>query len=378
MVVTSPVLPVVPRPIHFPGLNALRFAAALAIILYHTTLGFQQGHLGLAASWHPSSALALHNLSLGVDLFFIISGFLIVYLLLAEKAAAHTISLRKFYARRALRIFPLYFLIVAVAYVQYHTTHPEIDFSKFIYFWGNFWLISRGAWTVPPLTPLWSLCIEEQFYLVIPLLLLWLPLRRVPFLFGGVVVLTIAFRAYAAASGPANWMLLYCHTLSRCDLLALGGLLAYWHFTHPLELQLPDWFFWALTAAFALLLSLVATNNFTAVVSAALLKYVFALPLVAIFCFLVFNSSPLTQRINQSRVLDYMGKISYGLYMYYGLIIEYLGQHPILPPAWHRALPILVLGLTAVVAAVSYELFEKQLLKLKSRFEALPTQLAMP
>ena len=100
-------------PLHFKGLNALRFFAALFIIIYHTTGGFHD-------TMSPTYKLFFQNLVIGVDFFFLISGFLIIYLLLVEKQNTGSIHIGKFYLRRVLRIFPLYFLIVGLAYGVYH------------------------------------------------------------------------------------------------------------------------------------------------------------------------------------------------------------------------------------------------------------------
>ncbi|WP_151086460.1 acyltransferase family protein [Hymenobacter baengnokdamensis] len=354
--------------IHFAGLNALRFAAALAIVVYHSTLGIQEGK--------PSALkLLLHNLTVGVDLFFIISGFLIIYLLLAEKANTLTISLKRFYLRRALRILPLYLLIVAIAYFQYHESNPGIDFSKYLYFWGNFWMIGKGDWTVAPLNPLWSLCIEEQFYLIVPLLIFLIPTKRLPALFIGIFLLSLSFRIYTALTVQADWMIIYCHTLSRCDMLALGGLLAYAHFKRPIVLSLPDWLLGIQLFVFIVLLSVLDTSNYETFTFATFKKYLIAWPLCFIFCFFVFNNSPFVKSLVKSSIIDYLGKISFGLYMYHSLVIDYLDRHNWhLPQSMEYGRPIVVFVLTAGVAAVSYELLEKQILKLKNRLEVIYTQ----
>jgi peptidoglycan/LPS O-acetylase OafA/YrhL len=212
-------------PTYFGGLNMLRAFCALAIIVYHTSLSFQDKMPSMVKMF-------LHNLTLGVDMFFIISGFIIIYLLLVEKQTTNKIDFIKFYIRRALRIFPLYFLVVGIAYLIYHNSNPTIDFSKYAYFASNFWMIAKNDWTVGILNPLWSLCIEEHFYLVIPLLIYITPLKRVNLVLIGAVAVSILFRIYACHTVQYNWMTIYCHTLSRCDLMAIGGLIAYYYMQH--------------------------------------------------------------------------------------------------------------------------------------------------
>ncbi|GAA4017050.1 hypothetical protein GCM10022408_33260 [Hymenobacter fastidiosus] len=361
--------------VQFTGLDSLRCFAALAIVIYHSTLGLAE-----LRQLPRSVGKVLHNLPVGVDFFLLISGFLITYLLLAEKSRTGTISLPRFYVRRALRIFPLYFLIVGVAWWLHADAHPEIDFRPYLYFWGNFWMIETNNWTVATLNPLWSLCIEEQFYLVIPLLVLLLPTRRLPALFGGIVVLSIAFRIYATLSltVEGNWMTIYCHTLSRCDLLALGGLLAWRHFTQPIRLQLAPWLLPAAGLFLGLLLSIIDGSDFSTTHLAAFKKYLYVAPLMLIFSYVVFNELTPTAPAAVQRVVDYLGKISYGLYMYHSpIIFSFDDNFPLdsFPPNEYNPYlrVVIIVLLTVAVSAVSYELFEKQILRLKKRFEVVRT-----
>ena len=351
----------------FAGLDVLRCLAALAVVVYHGTLGMQPG-------FTSGVQRLLHNLSAGVDFFLLISGFLITYLLLAEKTQTGTISLYRFYVRRALRIFPLYYAIVGVAWWLHAAETPGIDFGSYALFVGNFSMIRHG-WTVATLNPLWSLCIEEQFYLAIPVLLLLIPTRRLPWLFGGVVALSVIFRLYATLTLPANWMTIYCHTLSRCDVLALGGGLAWWHFTTPIRWQLPRWALGVGVAFLVLLLGVIDSTDYVSLTFALFKKYLYVLPMAGLFCFTLFNQSAAGPWLPAAiaRALNYLGKISFGLYMYHSPLLFLLDLYPNIyfNSQWLRLLLILVL--TGVVASLSYEGFEKQILRLKSRFEVVPT-----
>src|ERR1700722_15197921 len=102
---------------YFTGLNPLRFISAFAIIIAHVTLGLQ--------NTMQQSALRqfLHNLNIGVDMFFLVSGFLITFMLIEEKSETGSLSIRGFYMRRVLRILPLYYLIIAIAFFEYHISN---------------------------------------------------------------------------------------------------------------------------------------------------------------------------------------------------------------------------------------------------------------
>lgn len=358
-------LPAHDRPVRFVGLDILRCFAALSIVFYHTTLG-------AVDAWPRAVKSLIHNLPIGVDFFLLISGFLITYLLLAEKGRGGAISLPRFYMRRALRIFPLYYAIVALAWGLHHVEHPEINFYSYLYFIGNFWMIDHG-WTAATLNPLWSLCIEEQFYVVIPLLLWLVPTRRLPWLFGAIVALSIAFRVYTAVTNQSNWMIIYCHTLSRCDVLALGGWLAWRHFTRPISLQLPRWTLLVALLFLALLLSIIDVSDFTSVNLATFKKYLYLLPLAFIFCYTLFNQHAPSSPNAGTRALNYLGKISYGLYMYHSPVGFVLGEYPAIYADNQLVRVLLVIGLTILVASLSYYLLEKPILRLKNRFEVMPT-----
>jgi peptidoglycan/LPS O-acetylase OafA/YrhL len=355
------------RQVHFRGLNTLRFFAAFAIIFYHSTLSMQD-------KFPKSVKMFVHNLPLGVDLFFIISGFLIVYLLLAEKEITNSVSLSKFYIRRALRIFPLYYLIIGIAYWHYHEKNPEIDFSKYLYFAGNFWMIATDKWTVGILNPLWSICIEEHFYLVIPLLVLLLPIRKIHYLFFGVIALSILFKLYIALTVQYNWMTLYAHTLSRCDLLAVGGLIAYYHKQRPFQFNISKYFFWAVLAYLFLLMSILDSTDFTTYVYAVGKKYLFSGLLVFILIYFLFNQTDdrISAFLKSNRPLNYLGKISFGLYMYHTPVLDWLVLRAGIKHD-DPVKPLIATIITIIIAALSYELFEKQILKLKKRFEIVKT-----
>lgn len=305
--------------VHFKGLNALRFFAAFAIIVYHSILKFQD-------QFPRSVKMFAHNLPLGVDLFFIISGFLIVYLLLLEKQSNNGISLFKFYVRRILRIFPLYYLIIAIAWFQFHDTNPEIDFSKYLYFAGNFWMIKTDQWTVAILNPLWSICIEEHFYLLIPFLIMVIPIHKIKYLFIIIIIISICFRAYITYSYPTNWMTIYAHTLSRFDFIAIGGLIAYYHSKQKIIFNIRGIYLMGVTVFLFLLMSIVDNADFTGINNASFKKYLFALPLVFLFCGVLFNNTPniFLNWLNENRGINYLGKISFGLYMYHSPIVEYI------------------------------------------------------
>lgn len=173
------------KKIYFPHLNGIRFIAALLVIIHH--IEQLKGIYGMPTLWGGKS-VASSLISIigpqGVVLFFVLSGFLITYLLLAEEEKTKTINIRKFYIRRILRIWPLYLLIVVLSlFVLVHFnifTWPGFDIETvqsnifwklglFMLFFSNLVLVYFGI--IPYASQTWSIGTEEQFYLVWPIII---------------------------------------------------------------------------------------------------------------------------------------------------------------------------------------------------------------
>jgi len=351
--------------IYFSGLNVLRFFAAFAVLVFHSAQWYHY-------KFDTPFKMFLHNLPIAVDFFFIISGFLIIYLLLIEKHKTGSISLKNFYVRRFLRIFPLYYLIILIAFLFLQTPHDVVNWDKFLYFCGNFWLIGENSWTLSALNPLWSINIEEHFYLVVPVLVMITPVKFLKYLFGFIILLSFGFRFYATKTIPDNWMTIYMHTFSQMDLLAMGGLLALYHFKHKLRFNFSAALYLVLLFGFIILMTLVDSKDYSNLYFATVKKYLFAIPLLFLLIFFVFNEHPSFDRIKNNKWLNYFGKISYGIYLYNALFIELLERNDWLQSHYAVKL-VLDIAITLLAASLSYEFFEKQFLKLKKKFQTIKT-----
>jgi peptidoglycan/LPS O-acetylase OafA/YrhL len=224
----SPVITHTPQRFYQPELDGLRLYAFPAVFAYHTLPEqpvFYRGlHLPLLSLW----AAAVKSGASGVDLFFMLSAFLITALLLRERRQTGGISLRLFYIRRILRIWPLYFVVLAVAVVLAHTIPsqnlPWYYLVGYLLFVGN-WINAVFGHPTSVCGPLWTVSIEEQFYLVWPLLMKIFERR------GMIIAAVVAFLlatlcqigvVLAGLSGGY----IYYGSISRCGSLALGILLA--------------------------------------------------------------------------------------------------------------------------------------------------------
>lgn len=213
-----------------PALDGVRAVSVLAVIAYHAHL-----------SWMPGGFL-------GVEVFFVVSGFLITALLLGEHGETGGVDLRQFWLRRARRLLPALFTMLLVVLVVSSFVHtasaPDFrrDVLPSIFYFSNWWQIHGidepyfAATVLPVLRHLWSLAVEEQWYLVWPIAAAWMMRRRLH----GVVVCgctalaLMVFTALWIREGDTfrtNW--LYLGTVSRSSGLLVGAALAFWWFRRP-------------------------------------------------------------------------------------------------------------------------------------------------
>ena len=225
------------KPLHFVQLDTLRFVAAMMIIFLHAFEGWNAdwpfGKFWRLATpdgkdwtWFGAHLHAfIGNFGFGVDVFFLISGFLITYLLLRERSQKGKINFLQFFMRRILRIWPLYFFVIGVIAIAPLFVNlldaPRPEFAPVIFFYNNFHTIWREAhglepW-VFPFSHFWSICIEEHFYLVWPFLVALIPTRKLPVALCAIIAFSIGYRAYAFYFSPEGhaWFPLYMHTFAR-------------------------------------------------------------------------------------------------------------------------------------------------------------------
>jgi peptidoglycan/LPS O-acetylase OafA/YrhL len=217
---------------HIPELDGLRGIAIILVVLFHA-------RIDPAAVFAPLPFL--HTMlslgSTGVDLFFVLSGFLITSILLSTKAAPSRSYFWSFYARRVLRIFPLYFLAVALffyielPFLQRHGACLEVIKSDQFWYWTYLmnWHDAAGH-IIDPLIHFWSLGIEEQFYFVWPAVVFFCAIRYFPALCIGVGGLSLGLRVVLSTGHFIAPTLLseFIHraTITRLDTLAVGALIA--------------------------------------------------------------------------------------------------------------------------------------------------------
>jgi len=318
-----------------PELDALRFAAFLLVFLSHS---FEN------VRWINNAG------GYGVDLFFALSSYLITTLLLKEHRATGEIDARKFYIRRGLRIWPLYFffllIVVPVAHFTIHDHLNRYYLSAFLVGGGN-WACAAWGWPLSIAAPLWSISIEEQFYLAWPFVMKRF-LRRLPEIAIGLLAVSTITRIILATHG-ASHTAVWCNTFARLDPIAGGALLACFLYD-----KMPSFSSGQRCALIAFGVAALFCAGVFGDSSGP--KFIWTCPLVSAAC-VAMLIAVLGIAHTMPQPLIYLGKISYGLYVYHVLALWLVHESPI---------PALVL--TILVSALSYRCLEVSFLRLKERF----------
>jgi peptidoglycan/LPS O-acetylase OafA/YrhL len=352
-------------------LDSIRGLAALAIVVFHLWLR-QVGSLGLA-----------------VNVFFVLSGYLITSIILNNEPTEH--FLITFYIRRCLRIWPIYYLALAVLVLINPWLPTRGNLEDLTYYLTYTQEISHYWSTSEPTFPdafrhTWSLAIEEQFYLFWPAILLLAGRRRLPVLAAILVALAVVARAL-----DLNHFIL----ITQCDGLALGGFLAHllagkdrmqaMSMASRTRLTGLCAAVSGLSIALVVLAGWVQTRRPELIAPAAiksLMLFGINLLILAMTAAVVVNAGGLRLRWLRDRRLVYMGTISYGLYLYHQVVFS-VWENFAVQYGWRGGLLTDVAKFSACVAlaSLSWHLLERPILALKDRFTyqvVAPVELEIP
>ena len=351
-----------------PQLDSFRFFAVLFVIASH---------------WLPHVTYFKWGASIGVTFFFVLSGYLISSNLfymkrsIDEKEITVPFAFLQFYFRRTLRIFPLYYLVIIILYLLI----PQVFEGKFVWYatyMANFAIYKSGAWPYV-LSHFWSLAVEEQFYLIWPMLIFFVNWRWMKNLFATLILCSILYKVVASWLNTPFFIIL---PWSQFDAFGIGAILAYLPFSKYRDLLNRKIPFGALLAG-------------AAVLSLATLQFSVFAPLFNLFlCFggilLIHRAQTgfkgITGWVLDLPVLQYLGKISYGLYIYHNfmpLLWRCLTgketMHPlpfVLFTSPRMSSPVVnLIGagvLLVVISSLSWYLFEKPINGLKNTLRARP------
>jgi peptidoglycan/LPS O-acetylase OafA/YrhL len=347
-------------PIYFKGLNGVRAIASSIVVVSHIDQFSRLFNFKMTGLLHAMQGYA-------VDMFFVLSGFLITYLLFVEKKKTGTIDLRKFYLRRIFRIWPIYYLSIlisiALVYFKIVPSPDQLLFSVGLYAFlaANVAFVLNIA--ISSITPLWSVGVEEQFYLVWPHLI-----KRSTNHFWGFVIFYFTFEAaklvvYFYFSPESK--LYYLMSATSLNIMCMGAIGAYLVYTkHGLlnfiyrkEVQLFSWGILIFSCLYKPL------HLYTFIDQE--LNSVF-------YLVIIMNASSNNNCLIslETNWLNFLGRISYGMYVYH-MIVIYMVSRIFLTFNLQVNLflmYVIVIVITIFVSTISYYYFEMFFLKKKHNF----------
>lgn len=355
-----------------PNLDTLRFIAASLVIIHHIEI--------------YKSAFSIENYAhvpffavigkLGVVLFFVLSGFLITTLLLEEKEKNGAISFKNFYVRRILRIWPVYYLVIILGFFVF----PHIPFLQYYehnivkgleHIWPNLMLyatiFANVAWAVygniPFTSQTWSLATEEQFYLIWPAIINYFNKH----LLSVMILVVIFYNAvlYFFWTDYAN-LIPYHKYISRflyafsINCMAIGGIFAVLIFRESKVIKFVFNKFLFYGVVLLTIILLLMGKKFSH------LHYdIYSVLFGIIIANLAFNEK--LKAVLENKITNYLGSISYGLYMYHAVVLVISIKLGIYFNAVWMIYPLTFL-LAILVSHLSYKYFESYFLKFKTKF----------
>ena len=364
--------------VYFPNLNGLRFIAALLVIIHH--IEQIKAISGIDNYWNSVAFIGIIG-KLGVVLFFVLSGFLITYLLLIEEYSYKRISIKNFYIRRVIRIWPLYFLIIILAFsvlpnISIFTlpgyskdmVYENISLKLFLYaiFLPNIVLIVGGV--VPYAAHTWSIGLEEQYYLLWPVFLNYFRQYRMLLMLLMVFMYSLFstfLQTHYSDFIPHKNLISTLWSTFNINCMVIGGIYAVLLFQKSQLLK-----FFCNIHLFYSTIALV----FVLILKGVLIPFIHYEFYSILFGIIILNFS-VNKEIKlslETSVLSYLGTVSYGIYIFHPIAIVF---------ALFIAIKINLLTnwflypfsifLSIIMAGVSYKYFESFFLKFKNKFSPI-------
>ncbi len=348
-----------------PNLDVLRAIAVFLVFISHVEL--QKQELGMSNI--RSTVMCFGGM--GVTLFFVLSGFLISYLLFQEKTSKGEINIKKFYFRRILRIWPLYFAFLAFAIFVYPRGIDLTAIMLSVFFLSNIAFILEKLPSI--VDPIWSLGVEEQFYLFHPHIFRMKVLKNT---FNTLIAVFIGLYVIKLTASKLDWEM--CSTImykARFDCMMLGGIFSLW----IVNFQSGNKYFSTLISPkiiFTKWFQIILFSSFLAylVLSTAIAKY-YNDQLMSIFAAFVIGNLALNPNciVNlKNKALEFVGKISFGFYLLHRYPLKFVLEYgQIFEIDNSIVFNLYVYGtsliLSLIIAYLSYHYYESYFLKLKDK-----------
>ncbi len=353
------------RLVHVPSLDVLRAFAVSIVVL---------SHIWEVAPFYHWREIFSNSGFLGVDLFFVLSGFLITALLLQEQHDSGTIRLRRFYLRRAIRLLPALFAMLIVYLVYANATGwPPFGSEAFVLesvratlLYVMNWQVLWNPFAAGDLVALWSLAIEEQFYFVWPLVVIAFVgisqgARRIVPTLAGIVVAVTVWRVIVYHLW--GWEAAYLRTETRVDGLIVGALAASLFVRGMTPARLPRWTPWAVVAVwFSLMLTVKADAAFA--YQGGITLWILASAVMVLYCV----SDPQPLRSWPALGAEKVGKVSYAIYLWQVPVIRAIARWADdWPDAVRFVIALIAIG---VCSTLSWFLIERPAQRFRRRLEA--------
>ena len=364
----------------FENLDGLRFFCFLSVFLFHSFFT-EFDYIKNDSTYTFIKKFLFANGNLGVNFFFVISGFLITFLLIKEKEQNGQINIKNFWMRRILRIWPLFYFCVFFGFVIFpflktmfgQTPNETANWIYYVTFTNNFDFINKGLPDASILGVLWSVAIEEQFYLVWPIILYFLPKSKYWIAFTTIIVGSLIFRGIYI-DNPA---MLENHTLSCIGDLATGAMGAWLINERSKFKSLIENLRKYQIAIIYILFAVIFLFRKELLMSISTIR-IFEREFIAIIILLIILEQCFAKnslfKMKNLKLISNLGTITYGLYClhFIGILItinitRMLGINTQLWQVICIDMPASLI-ITILIAKFSYRIYENPFLRLKERF----------
>lgn len=370
------------KKVYFDNLDGLRFLSFLAVFLYHS-FHTDQESINTSLLYQFIKKDLFVNCNMGVNFFFVLSGFLITYILLIEKKVTGTVNIKNFLIRRTLRIWPLYYVCIVIGFFIFPyikqkmglMANESANLTYYLTFISNFDLINTRP-DSSILGVLWSVSLEEQFYVVWPILFAFVSLRMFPYALILILLVTWLFR-----SVNVSYPIYELHTLSCIGDMIIGAFGAYLMQIDKYQAKVVHMKRGYIILLYVLFVAVfIFRRHFFEVDGFRVIERSFV---AIIFLLIILEQNYSLHslfKISRLKNFSYLGKISYGLYCLHpiGILVSiYLTKWMHLEKYLWQIILIqfpLSLLITILLSRISYKYFESFFLQIKERYNTLKSR----